>query len=245
MNANQNNVLTMCEDSSSALEEIMATPGCPAALAAAAGALKTTINEANAQAVLQAVPIKGRTKDRKAVFERSAKAALLVAGLVLAYANAKELHELAAKVRLKPYRFTHGRARRRIELAQQVHDAAVSVLPQLAPYNVDAATLVDLQTAIDDAKALLTAIRGAIAQRKLATENLEARLDAAHGLLKNEIDALVEATRDANPDAYKLYRSARMIVDLPGRPGEPAQPQPAADPAASPQASASVHPVAA
>jgi hypothetical protein len=223
----------MCRNTSSQLERLTATTECPA-LVAAHGALITKLEEADAHAAIQSLPIQGRTKDRNEVFAKTWNAAFVVAGLVRSYASANRLHDLAAKVRVKRYSFDRGRIRRRIELAQQIHDAAAGVLPQLAGYRVTAETLADLQTKIDAADALFTAIRSAIANRKLATGSLEEALRQAHDLLRDEIDPLVESLRDENPAAYALYRTARMIIHLPGTPAEP----PAAASEPSPQAPA-------
>ena len=227
MKAYLENLATMGRSASTQLEKLIATTDCPA-LVAAHGALVTKLADADTHAAIQRLPLQGRTKDRNEVFTKTWNAAFIVAGLVRAYALANGLHDLAAKVRVKRYFFDRGRIRRRIELAQQIHDAAASVLPQLADYRVTAALLTDLQTKIDDANALFTTIRAAIANRKLATGSLEAALQSAYDLLKNEIDPLVESLREENPAGYQLYRSARMIIDRPGATAEQptAQPQP-------------------
>ena len=220
MKAYLESLATMCRNTSSQLERLTATSECPA-LVAAHGALITKLDNADAHAAIQRLPIKGRTKDRDAVFTKAWDAAFIVAGLVQAYASANRLHDLVAKVRVKRYFFNRGRIRRRVELAQQIHDAAAGVLPQLASYRINPDTLADLQAKIDEANTLSTVIRSAIVNRKLATESLEEALQQAHDLLKNEIDPLVKSLRDENPAAYALYRSARMIIHLPGAKAEP------------------------
>jgi hypothetical protein len=228
MNAPQNNLLATGQSVSTALETITAT-NVPAALTAAHVALNTTLGNIRNHAATQALPITGKTRDRDAVFAAAADATLVIAGLVLSYAKNQKLGDLAAKVDLTASQLARGRFDTRVQLMQQVHDAAAGVVGQLADFEVTAATLTDLQTKIDAASALLTSPRSTIVARRVATQNLAEGFGQLEDLL-HQIDPLIKARCLTDPDSYKLDQAARVVID---RPGAPSQPEPTPAPASS------------
>ena len=204
---------------STSLETITATNALPA-LVAKRAALKTKIEEINTHAAIQALPTKGKTKDRNKVFAAAVDATLVVAGLVLSYATASALADLAAKVQLKPAQLNKGRLIRRVQLMQQVYDAAEPLVAKLVDYGVTAATLTDLQTKIAAGDALISSPRTTIMARKVATENLGRAFEELGSLLDHELDPLVLSLREADPAGYALYQAARIVIDRPGTPAK-------------------------
>jgi hypothetical protein len=234
MNSLQINKLAMGHAVSNSLETFPAT-GVPPALAVKHASLKAMMDNIHALALQQVVPLAGVRVDRDRVFEVVGDAAEVVGGAVLSYANAHRLGDLTARVRFALDRLRRARIFHRVQVAQQIHDAAHGVVDQLVDYSVTAATLTDLQTKVTAAMALLDATRTAVVSRTVATQGLARAFDAFEALLKDELDPLINSLKRTIPEAHARYRSARRIVDVPGSPGaEPETVVPAATLALAP-----------
>ena len=219
MNARQSNALNMGQSVSKLLGTITATNEL-LALQAKRVALNTHLADITTFAADQALPITGQTRDRSRVFSTAIDATLAVAGPVASYAQAQELGELAAKVNLHRSAFDRGRITRRVQLMQQVHDAAAEVLAQLVDCGVTAAMLTDLQNKIDAANALVPVRRATVITRRVATAKLAGSFRKMHALIAKELDPLVEPLRLTDPDNYALYQAARLTINLPGTPAK-------------------------
>jgi hypothetical protein len=199
--------------------------------------LKTHLANTTAYSAAQTAPIIGRTLEREQAFGSTTNAAACVAGAVLSYAQAHGLVDLATKVDITPTRLKTGRMGRRVELFQQIHDAAAGVVPELADYRVTEITLADLQTQISNLRALLPVARNSIVMRRVMTQKLWVEFREMRRLLDKEIDPLIEQLRTSSPDLYAQYHGARMIVGPSHVPREESA-APAAAPAPAPIAHA-------
>ena len=225
MNAKSWATQTMGHSVSGALETITSTNDLPA-LSAKHVALKTILGRIAAASAAQSEPINGPRRVRNKALASATDLAVVVAGAVLSYAREHGLEELIVKVDISPTKLKTGRVARRLELLQQIHDAAASVLTELADYRVTRAVLADLQEKIDATKPLLVAPRAGIVSRRVATVRLETEIRRLTRLITGEIDPLVEALRLIAPDDYARYHAARVVVDLPG--SSPANDSPSA-----------------
>jgi hypothetical protein len=72
--------------------------------------------------------------------------------------------------------------------------------------------------------------RTVTAVRSAETESLASLIRDANGILRNEIDRLVNLFRRSNPKFVAAYRSARVIVDRPATHASPKPPAPPAPP---------------
>jgi len=167
-------------------------------------------------AATQALPPSGAVAGKKQALDAMIAAALDVAGSVLSYATEQKLPELAAAVTVTESDFTHRRQQDRPTLAQQIHDAAATVVARLGDYNVTAATLEDLQTKIVTATAALSGPRVAVGARSSATTQLPDAFKEVDALLAKEIDPLIVKFKKTQPDFYNVYQAARIIIDRPG-----------------------------
>jgi len=217
MNAEQSNELATGHAVSNTLETITTTSEL-AALPAMQAALKTKLKLIASLAAIQALPTTGTTEDRDRVVAETNDAALIVAAAVLSYANANQLGDLAAKVRLCRSDFVRTRIGQRAQLARQVHDAALGVLPHLAGFGVTEAILDALLAKVGAADVILGSPRAVIMARRVATEKLGITFHEAWTLITQQIDPLMASQRKANPDAYALYQAARVVIDRPGSP---------------------------
>lgn len=220
MKSNQTNTLNMSHAVAQALNGIVAANPQPA-LVAKYEALKAKIAEIETQAAIQALPITGKTVDRNQAFARAIDATLVVAGMVRSYARAQKLGDLEAKVRLSRTSFVGARVAHRVPLMQQVHEAAESVLPQLADVGVTAETLAGLKAKIDAADTVKTLQRSTIVERRVATKALVGLFRELVELLEIDLDPQMNALREAHPAAWDTYRAAREVINQPGVPAEP------------------------
>ena len=144
----------------------------------------------------QALPTQGRVEERDRVFAETTAATLAVAGRVLAYAEINQLPDLALRVRLNDNPSHSLRLGSRVSVMQQVHDAAHSVLPELAGLGGTAATLAELQTQIDAAAAVATSPRTTVAARKVATAQLAAAFTDMEAFLTGQLDPVMRGAAD-------------------------------------------------
>jgi hypothetical protein len=124
--------------------------------------------------------------------------------------------------------------------AESLSNRAASVLAAANAKKTDLATLQVTQANIDELNDALQAFNTAkssprtqTAERVAQTQSLASLLRETSGILKNEIDPLVNLFRRTNPDFVAGYRSARVIVDRaatraakPSAPTTPTTPKP-------------------
>ena len=221
MDAFQSNKLAMYR----AVLALLNSPTAPLAgfapLPAKLAAFAAKVTEITDLAATQAAPLSGAVQERDDALTAARDAALTIAGIVLSHADERRLPELVAQVQLKPSSFL-GRKEKTVQLAQQVHDAAQSVLPDLAPYGLTEARLGELRTAIAAATASLSGPRSATAAKKAATAQLDTVFRDADRILENQIDPLLVPLAKTKPEFYSEYRATRTIVDRRGaRRGSP------------------------
>jgi hypothetical protein len=88
-------------------------------------------------------------------------------------------------------------------------------------YLIPAADLTALGAAIPKLEGLKDAPRLATGSKHVATLSLPSAIRFVRGLLRNEIDKLMEIFKDSQPDFYASHFSARVIVDRPGSHASP------------------------
>jgi hypothetical protein len=103
---------------------------------------------------------------------------------------------------------------------EELSRRAATILPQatnrraeLATMQVTPANLDELDQAIQNFDATKASPRTATATRMAQTESLSALIREARGMLRDQIDRLVNLFRRSNSDFVAGYRGARAIVD--------------------------------
>jgi len=71
----------------------------------------------------------------------------------------------------------------------------------------------DLETSLDDFKALSTKPRAATVQRSLTVKEIDKLISDGDDLLNNKLDKLFKKYKLTNPRFYEGYMQARIIVD--------------------------------
>ena len=162
----------------------------------------------------QAKATAGKVAERDRVFDEMMAAVLALAGVLRSHAAGNGLSDLLATVWInaKDFKIRHAD---KVVLAQSIVDAARSRLAELAPFEITAASLADVQAMVDAAQAVLSLPRSAIADRKAATERLAVAFHEADAFLKLELNPLLLPLKKKNPLFYATYQ-ARSLVKRPG-----------------------------
>lgn len=158
--------------------------------------------------------------DRKGIAEaKDEKAKLLVntvtpiSKAIIAYANANNNDPLRQKVDYSKSDLLNSRDTLLTERAKIIIDAANENIAALADYLITNADVVTATTINDDYTASIATPREGIIERKTATENLTIKIKEAMDILRNQLDNLIYAYETTEPDFYKAYKSARIIIN--------------------------------
>lgn len=100
--------------------------------------------------------------------------------------------------------------------AYTVYGDAQPFATLLEPF-ASAAEVAELKVLADNFNALLPQKRTQLSKSALSTLNLEEAISRIDALLKDTIDVLVKPWEYRNPDFFRAYTNARMIVDAPSR----------------------------
>ena len=95
------------------------------------------------------------------------------------------------------------------------------------------ADLDNLQRLLTDFEELLPQPQLAIGSAKGVGQAIDAALDRIEGILNNGMDNLMLKFEDTNPDFYRDYTNARLVIDRPGGHGNGDKPAPAPTPPAN------------
>jgi hypothetical protein len=162
----------------------------------------------------QELDFKGRTETKNAKKYLLVARTMDVVRRTVAYATINELYELKQEVD-----YTHSYLIRCADtdlrtICQVVNGRATSVLNELGTFGVTKAMLDAQQDAIDDYFAEITKPREGIISRKNATTALKEEFRKADDIVYNRIDKLVAMLMTSDPEVYKSYMNARIIINL-------------------------------
>jgi hypothetical protein len=106
--------------------------------------------------------------------------------------------------------------------AEELSNRAAAVLAKaqaqqtsLAALHVTQTNVLELDTALQNFNATKTGPRTRAAERKAQTQSLAGKIRAVSGILRHQIDPMVNLFRRTNPDFVAGYRAARVIIDRP------------------------------
>ena len=120
---------------------------------------------------------------------------------------------LAGKVALNKSDIERARETDVEALITPVIDEARNELTNLADYALTEDTIVDLETSLDDFKALIGQPRTIRNQAFAAMTLMDELFDATNDILKNKLDKLMIRFKLTNTEFYSEYERARTIVD--------------------------------
>lgn len=171
----------------------------------------------------QAKITEGKVAERDRVFGEMITAVLAFAGVLRSHAAEHNLSDLLATVWVTPTDFNKARFADKVVMAQAILDAAKPRLAELAPFEVTAESLAAVQAKVGAARDVLPTPRGAIADRKAATEQLAVAFRAAQAFRELQLDPLLLPLKETAPQFYAKYlarcqvkRSAKRSKDEAG-----------------------------
>ncbi len=138
---------------------------------------------------------------------------IIIARKVEAFAVNNNNTELAAKVKFSNTAIEKMPDNILVATATNIHDIALPIIADLAPYNLVTDNLVDYKTNIDTYFSYLSKPRTEIVEKKDATSELRKLFSETDDLLKNKIDILVGSVHSDEPHFYNNYTNSRILID--------------------------------
>jgi hypothetical protein len=179
----------------------------------------------------QQAPTEGVTGEKAQVRDDLEEKLLVTAGAISAFAAKNANPDLGAQVEMTRSSLDRLPASDLVQTGQRVVDAATDHLAELADYGVTAETRDTLKTALDLFANKKESTREAVVGRKVETLSLPEAIASVRSIFRNELDKLMNAFKKPEPDFYKAYSAARIIVNRAAtRPAKEAAPTPAPGP---------------
>lgn len=213
MNSNQNNKLAMYLAVQKVCHAFSAVWSVLAAFASAFAGFETGISKINSSLETQGKNINGVSEDKKNLKTKLAGKALEIAGAIFAFASDAGKMELKSSVKFSKTSLEHKPDSVTLNSCRLISDQAVSIQALLVNYGVSVTDISDFQAMITDFELSIASPRVAITTRKSATSDISNIFRNTDSVMKNKMDKLMEKFKLSNPDFYKQYHDARIIVD--------------------------------
>ena len=156
--------------------------------------------------------------DTKTDLRKSLVAMILdLMAAIKSYANASKNKDLKSIVGYTETELNHKPDPVLYDIGKLVTDTATPLQPELAKYFLTPEKLENAVIQLDRFDESIPKKRVAISKSKASTENIKKVTRSTSDFLKEEVDVLVELFKTTNPDFYKAYRNARIIIDYGGR----------------------------
>jgi hypothetical protein len=187
----------------------------------------------------------GSAEDKEVARLALCRAALIIAGAVAALAHATGDHELLVRVDTTMTLLLSGRGQDTYSKCEDILAAAnanfsgpasvskkagakpaATAKADLADYGVSRPDLENLQQLLEDYEELLPQPQVAIGSAKSIGQAIDAALDRLDGILNHGLDNLMLKYENLNPDFYRDYTNARIVIDRPGGHGNGRNPTP-------------------
>lgn len=180
----------------------------------------------------QQSPTEGVTEDKTLLRDDLEEKLLVIGDAIAAFAQKTADADLAAKVEMNKSSLDGLKESDLVLAAKRVTDAAEANLAALDGYGVNATNNDELKAAADLFANKKESPRQAIVGRRVETMSLPAAIRFVRSIFRKEIDKLMSAFKKPEPDFYKGYFVARIIVDrgATNPPKEGEEPAPPAEP---------------
>lgn len=213
MNAIQEAKLTMSRTVEKLCDDFPAIIALIPALAAAVTELKAHIAEILSLDQAIGTDLKGITRDKSVLKSELARFASTVAGAIYAYASFINNNTLAQEVNTNTTKLLRMRDDSLAPRCQAIHDKALELRTELADYNINAQTLTELQTAIDNYQTSTPKQRTAVTDRKVLLKRQTAVFKKIDELFTKRMDKLVATLSPTHPEFVAKYESDREVAD--------------------------------
>lgn len=137
----------------------------------------------------------------------------ILEGIVSAYAEAKELKEVAKKVKLLTKSFAR---KRETDIEPKVNAFLTLVrelMPEMTGYALTEEMVVEAETIRDQFVAMVGAPRGLTVQSSSANKQVDALITETKNLLTNQLDGLMRRFRSKESEFYNSYLQSRTVVE--------------------------------
>ena len=161
----------------------------------------------------QQAPTEGVTEDKEQVRGALEEILSVVADQLAALAEETENAELAAKVELNRSVIDRLSARDLNLAAERVLEATAQNLAALADYGITAAEQTELAGAAELFANKKEKPRQAIVGRQVETQSIPGAINTVRSIFRNQIDKMMTGFKRTEPDFYKGYFAARIIVN--------------------------------
>jgi hypothetical protein len=235
MNQTQDDMTTMFETTVAFLDEFKDIWRSKRAFAEAFDRAKSGTAQIRSRSGKQQSPTEGVTGDKEQVRDALEDKLSVVADAIAAFAEKTANPDLAAKVELNRSVIDRLSDSDLTLAAQRVMAATDQNLAALADYDITATDRTELGAAADLFANKKESPRRAIVARAVETLSLPEAINMVRSIFRNELDKMMTGFRKTQPDFYKGYSSARVIVNRAAtRPAKSAEPSGPASPAPSP-----------
>ena len=196
-------------------EVVVRTPGLNAAHDALSNLIAETERHNRGQ-LNNGTELTTQKKDARIVLENRT---IHIAAALAAYATAS--NDPALKILKDKYQVTDSEIRKKRDMplfsySYSLYDDATPYASMLEPF-ATADEVAQLKDKADNFNALLPQRRTQLSKSSLSTQNLEDAITQIDLLLNDTMDILVKPWETKEPDFYKAYKNARVIVDSASR----------------------------
>jgi len=212
MEQEQTNRVTMFTTTEDYLDRHNAVWNSMVPMVTAVQSLKDKILAIHAAAQLQEGP-SGAADSKAAARDALESVTFLACEALGVLAHQANDHDLRALTNVTPTFLDKVPADELINRATLVLERANARKTELATLQVTQANLDELTQAIDTFSSLKNQPRSASVERSVHTQSLESLIREANGILRDEIDRLVNLFKRSNPEFVAGYQNARVIVD--------------------------------
>jgi hypothetical protein len=212
MRTKQTNDVTMFKTVDDYLDSYNAVWNTMAAFVTADQSLKDKIAAIDTAAQEQEAP-SGAADAKEAARDDLEDVVFLISEALGVLAHQSNDHDLQALTDISPTLLDKFPADELINRAALVLERANARKTELATLQVTQANLDELAQALNNFSNLKNQPRTASVERSVRTQSLESLIREAKGILRDELDRLVNLFSRSNPEFVAGYRNARVIVD--------------------------------
>lgn len=213
MTQDQDNIRTMFQTTLNFLDANNSIWSGTAAFADAVTRAKNGATAIDTAADTQETPTSGVTGDKAQARNELEEQVLAIADQLSALAVKNGDNDLAAKVEMTKSSLDKMTANQLEQTAERVASLANDNIAALADFDVAAADVTALNTALAAFSTIKDSPRQAAVGRKAQTQSLPQLIADVRSIFRNEIDKLVTKKKKANPDFYAGYFAARIILN--------------------------------
>ena len=226
MTDRQENKFTMFQAVASLLDANTAKTSSMTAFATALGNFKYTMAAISEKNIQKNTATSGKTTLKNQQQTQLIESALPIAGALYALGTATNDPRIQALGDIKKGYLSNLRDTELSDVVTNIKNFADGYAAALVPYGVTAVTIAALDTKLNAYSTALGGKEASFTTRLAAGKVLSELFDDADGILKDQLDRMMEMFAPTDQQFYLEYKSAREIKDLGHRFDEPDEPTP-------------------